>query len=124
MQDVTLAGPAPQAGCWKWNPAGRAGVTHPAGPGIRAAYPGSTWDRLVVIKGRDDPTNPVRVNRTSHGRSRILGSDRPYRYPRFAARSERSGETEIEAVAEESSADDASGSGAATATSSGTDLTG
>jgi hypothetical protein len=24
---------------------------------VRQAYPGSTWDRLVVIKRRDDPTN-------------------------------------------------------------------
>jgi len=24
---------------------------------VRAAYPGKTWDRLVAIKGRYDPTN-------------------------------------------------------------------
>ena len=29
---------------------------------IRAAYPGSTWDRLSVIKGRYDPTNLFRLN--------------------------------------------------------------
>jgi hypothetical protein len=29
---------------------------------IRAAYPGATWDRLVAIKGRYDPTNLFRVN--------------------------------------------------------------
>ena len=29
---------------------------------IRAAYPGSTWDRLAAIKGRYDPTNLFRLN--------------------------------------------------------------
>lgn len=29
---------------------------------IRAAYPGSTWDRLAVIKRRYDPTNLFRLN--------------------------------------------------------------
>jgi FAD binding domain/Berberine and berberine like len=29
---------------------------------IREAYPGSTWDRLVAIKGRYDPTNLFRLN--------------------------------------------------------------
>jgi FAD/FMN-containing dehydrogenase len=29
---------------------------------IRAAYPGSTWDRLRIIKGRYDPTNLFRLN--------------------------------------------------------------
>jgi FAD/FMN-containing dehydrogenase len=29
---------------------------------IRAAYPGSTWDRLVEIKARYDPTNLFRLN--------------------------------------------------------------
>ncbi len=29
---------------------------------VRAAYPGSTWDRLVSIKGRYDPTNLFRLN--------------------------------------------------------------
>ena len=29
---------------------------------IHAAYPGSTWDRLRVIKGRYDPTNLFRLN--------------------------------------------------------------
>jgi hypothetical protein len=29
---------------------------------IRAAYPGTTWDRLSVIKGRYDPTNLFRLN--------------------------------------------------------------
>jgi FAD/FMN-containing dehydrogenase len=29
---------------------------------IRAAYPGSTWDRLTVIKGRYDPSNLFRLN--------------------------------------------------------------
>ena len=29
---------------------------------IRAAYPGSTWDRLVAIKARYDPTNLFRLN--------------------------------------------------------------
>lgn len=30
--------------------------------GIRAAYPGSTWDRLAAIKARYDPTNLFRLN--------------------------------------------------------------
>ncbi len=29
---------------------------------VRAAYPGSTWDRLAVIKARYDPTNLFRLN--------------------------------------------------------------
>ena len=29
---------------------------------VRAAYPGSTWDRLVTIKGRWDPDNLFRLN--------------------------------------------------------------
>ncbi|MDQ2690486.1 MAG: BBE domain-containing protein, partial [Chloroflexota bacterium] len=29
---------------------------------IRAAYPGSTWDRLVEVKARYDPTNLFRLN--------------------------------------------------------------
>lgn len=29
---------------------------------VRAAYPGNTWDRLGVIKGRYDPTNLFRLN--------------------------------------------------------------
>jgi FAD/FMN-containing dehydrogenase len=29
---------------------------------IRAAYPGSTWDRLMQIKARYDPTNLFRLN--------------------------------------------------------------
>jgi FAD/FMN-containing dehydrogenase len=29
---------------------------------IRAAYPGSTWDRLTEIKARYDPTNLFRLN--------------------------------------------------------------
>src|SRR5918994_1013226 len=29
---------------------------------VRAAYPGSTWERLVEIKGRHDPTNLFRLN--------------------------------------------------------------
>lgn len=29
---------------------------------IRAAYPGSTWDRLAAIKGRYDPSNLFRLN--------------------------------------------------------------
>jgi FAD/FMN-containing dehydrogenase len=30
--------------------------------GVRAAYPGATWDRLREIKGRYDPTNLFRLN--------------------------------------------------------------
>jgi len=30
--------------------------------GVRAAYPGQTWDRLVAIKARYDPTNLFRLN--------------------------------------------------------------
>ena len=29
---------------------------------VRAAYPGATWDRLVAIKARYDPTNLFRRN--------------------------------------------------------------
>ncbi len=29
---------------------------------VREAYPGSTWDRLVAIKSRYDPTNLFRLN--------------------------------------------------------------
>ena len=29
---------------------------------VRAAYPGTTWDRLAVIKSRYDPTNLFRIN--------------------------------------------------------------
>jgi hypothetical protein len=29
---------------------------------VREAYPGSTWDRLAVIKRRYDPTNLFRLN--------------------------------------------------------------
>jgi FAD/FMN-containing dehydrogenase len=29
---------------------------------VRAAYPGSTWNRLAAIKGRYDPTNLFRRN--------------------------------------------------------------
>jgi FAD/FMN-containing dehydrogenase len=38
---------------------------------VRQAYPGATWDRLVAIKARYDPTNLFRLNQnippTSHG---------------------------------------------------------
>ena len=30
--------------------------------GVRAAYPGETWDRLAALKGRYDPTNLFRLN--------------------------------------------------------------
>ncbi|MEP6895109.1 MAG: BBE domain-containing protein, partial [Chloroflexota bacterium] len=29
---------------------------------VRAAYPGSTWERLAAIKARYDPTNLFRLN--------------------------------------------------------------
>ena len=29
---------------------------------VRAAYPGSTWDRLVDVKSRYDPTNLFKLN--------------------------------------------------------------
>jgi FAD/FMN-containing dehydrogenase len=29
---------------------------------VGEAYPGSTWERLVAIKGRYDPTNLFRLN--------------------------------------------------------------
>ncbi len=29
---------------------------------VRVAYPGETWDRLVELKRRYDPTNLFRVN--------------------------------------------------------------
>jgi FAD/FMN-containing dehydrogenase len=29
---------------------------------VRAAYPGPTWDRLVAIKSKYDPTNLFRLN--------------------------------------------------------------
>jgi len=30
---------------------------------VRQAYPGSTWDRLVQVKARDDPTSLSHHNR-------------------------------------------------------------
>lgn len=30
--------------------------------GVRAAYPGPTWDRLAALKARFDPTNLFRLN--------------------------------------------------------------
>jgi FAD/FMN-containing dehydrogenase len=29
---------------------------------VREAYPGATWDRLVAVKARHDPTNLFRLN--------------------------------------------------------------
>jgi FAD/FMN-containing dehydrogenase len=40
--------------------------------GVRAAYPGSTWDQLVEIKGRYDPTNLFRMNHNIPPESREL----------------------------------------------------
>jgi len=34
---------------------------------VREAYPGSTWDRLVDIKRRYDPTNVFRLNQNVRG---------------------------------------------------------
>jgi FAD/FMN-containing dehydrogenase len=37
---------------------------------VRAAYPGSTWDRLAEIKRRYDPENVFRVNQNVHANGR------------------------------------------------------
>ena len=43
---------------------------------IRAAYPGSTWDRLAEIKARYDPTNLFRLNQNIAPAGGAEGADR------------------------------------------------
>jgi len=43
---------------------------------IRAAYPGSTWDRLAEIKARYDPTNLFRLNQNIPPAGGAQGADR------------------------------------------------
>jgi FAD/FMN-containing dehydrogenase len=43
---------------------------------IRAAYPGTTWDRLAEIKARYDPTNLFRLNQNIPPAGGARGVDR------------------------------------------------
>jgi FAD/FMN-containing dehydrogenase len=43
---------------------------------IRAAYPGSTWNRLAAVKARYDPTNLFRLNQNIPPAGGTAGDDR------------------------------------------------
>jgi FAD/FMN-containing dehydrogenase len=43
---------------------------------IRAAYPGSSWDRLAAVKARYDPTNLFRLNQNIAPAGGAVGADR------------------------------------------------
>jgi hypothetical protein len=59
------------SGPWSWPPSPRplddgayVGFLTDEDPArVRQAYPGSTWDRLVQVKARDDPTSLSHHNR-------------------------------------------------------------